>query len=105
MSLRAIKKRSLGRLQLLSWLNSFLESDYAKIDHLGDGVAYMQILDAVFPKKVPLHKLNFDAQSEDERLSNLRILERSFEHVGLKKDIQAKRLAKCIAEHLTKHAS
>ena len=63
MSMRALKARSLGRLELLAWVNSLLESDYSKVEHLGDGVAYLQVLDAVF-RDAPLHRLDFNARDE-----------------------------------------
>lgn len=52
MSMRAIKARSMGRLALLSWLNELLESDYSRVEHLQDGIAFAQIFDALFPGKV-----------------------------------------------------
>ena len=52
MAMRVIKARSLGRLQLLEWLNAFLESDYSRVEHLKDGIAFAQVLDAVNPGKV-----------------------------------------------------
>ena len=82
-------------MELLSWLNSLLETDYTKIDHLGDGVAYLQVLDAVYPNSVPLHKLDFGAKSEQARLKNLRLLQRTLTQLGIKKEIPVKRMAKC----------
>ena len=52
MAMRAIKSKSMGRLQLLEWLNAFLEADYSRVEHLKDGIAFAQILDAVNPGKV-----------------------------------------------------
>ena len=66
MSLRAIKARSLGRLELLAWVNEFLEMDYSKIEHLADGIAFCQIFDACYTpvKRVQvcitsLHRFSF----------------------------------------------
>ena len=53
--------RVLGRAELLEWLNSAVEADYTKIEQLADGVAYMQLLDAAFPKSVSLVQLNCNA--------------------------------------------
>ncbi len=50
--------KSLGRLELLKQLNDFLETDYTKIEHLKDGVAFCQIIDAAYPGVLPLSKLN-----------------------------------------------
>ena len=95
MSVRAIKARSVGRLELLSWLNKLLESDYSKVEHLGDGIAYAQIFDAIYPKKVDLHKLNFNAKDEDARVKNFTVLENALAKCGVKRNVNARRLAKC----------
>ena len=52
MAMRVIKSKSMGRLQMLEWLNAFLESDYSRVEHLKDGIAFAQVLDAVNPGKV-----------------------------------------------------
>ncbi|OQS00118.1 microtubule-associated protein, RP/EB family [Thraustotheca clavata] len=85
MSIRKLKARGIGRFELLNWLNEFLETDYTKIEHLADGIAYCQVFDVVFPGKVPLHHVNFHAQYEPEYERNFRIL---------KKEIPIKKLVK-----------
>jgi hypothetical protein len=50
--------QKLGRLQLLQQLNNFLETDYQKLEHLKDGIAFCQIIDATYPGTVQLEKLN-----------------------------------------------
>jgi hypothetical protein len=42
MSLTTRKGKGLGRLELLAWLNSFVEADFTW-DSLSDGVAYNQV--------------------------------------------------------------
>ena len=96
MSLRTIKARSLGRLELLEWVNTLLDADYSKVEHLGDGVAYMQILDAIHPNLlVPLHKINFNARTENTKISNLRVVQHALEAHGIKKELPIKQMAKC----------
>ncbi|KAF1794791.1 Nitrophenylphosphatase-like domain [Phytophthora cactorum] len=97
MSLRKLKWRGIGRLELLAWLNEFLQTDYTKvrkslgyqtssdtcplwecdiasvgtcmqIEHLADGIAYCQIFDALYPGKVNLQRLNFQARTEMDRI-------------------------------------
>eukprot|EP00949_MAST-11_sp_MAST-11-sp1_P003627 g3627.t1 len=89
------RARSLGRLELLKWLNSFLESDYSKVDHLGDGVAFLQVLDALFPRRVDLHRVDFHAADEDARIRNLNLVQDTLDKLGLKREIPVRRLAKC----------
>ncbi len=33
-------RNTMGRMELLSWINTLVETDYQKIEHLCDGVAY-----------------------------------------------------------------
>ena len=48
---------SVGRLELVSWLNN-TQCDYASVTDCSDGVAFCQLLDAVYPgARVHLHKL------------------------------------------------
>jgi RP/EB family microtubule-associated protein len=75
MAMRRIKFKTPGRLELLAWLNKLMQTDYAKVEQLCDGVAYLQIFDAVLPNAVPLHRVRFDARSKFDCLHNLSILE------------------------------
>ena len=70
-----MKGKTLGRLELLSWVNDSLETDYPKIELLSDGIAYAQFLDAVHPNVVPLWKLNFQAKHKDDCARNLKLTE------------------------------
>ena len=92
---RQIKHKSLGRYELLKWLNTFLEADYSKIEHLGDGLAYCQIFDAIFPGQVPLHLLNFNAKTISQKKRNLKVLEDVFTKCGIKKEVPIVELASC----------
>jgi hypothetical protein len=49
---------TLTKGELLRWLNAELGADYHRIELLADGVAYLQLLDALNPGSAPLHKLN-----------------------------------------------
>lgn len=50
-----------------------LLNGFRQVEDLGDGIAYCQILDAIYPGKVQLHKLNFGARTEDQKMRNLRV--------------------------------
>ena len=49
---------SLGKADLLAWINHAAESDYMNIEALSDGIAYAQLFDAVHPGSIPLTRLN-----------------------------------------------
>ena len=58
----------------LGWLNDTLQTDYSKVEDCGDGVAYLQLADAILPGKVPLERMHFTCRSRDDRERNLNIL-------------------------------
>ncbi|KAG7401916.1 hypothetical protein PHYBOEH_009496 [Phytophthora boehmeriae] len=96
MSLRKLKWRGIGRLELLAWVNEFLETDYTKIEHLADGIAYCQIFDAMYPGKVNLQQLNFQARTEMEYERNLKVLKRTFQLCDIRKEIPIRKLVQGI---------
>ena len=66
--------KSLGRLELLQWINDFCETDYAKVEACSDGIAFCQILDAVHPQcGIPLQKLCYTAKNKDDCARNLQL--------------------------------
>lgn len=96
MSLRKLKWRGIGRLELLAWLNEFLQTDYTKIEHLADGIAYCQIFDALYPGKINLQRLNFQARTETEYEHNFKVLRRTFHRCDIRKEIPARKLVQGI---------
>jgi RP/EB family microtubule-associated protein len=66
----------------------------AQIEHLCDGIAYCQIVDALYPRKIPLHKLNFKARGQIECLHNLRIVQRAFKSCDIDKEVPVDNLSK-----------
>eukprot|EP00899_Mesostigma_viride_P022614 jgi/Mesvir1/3537/Mv12008-RA.1 len=86
--------KRLGRMELLAWMNDFLQTDYDKIQSLSDGIAYCQLVDAVFPGKVPLHKLNFNVQRHEDAEKNLRVLQAALNKLGIAKQVDVPALSR-----------
>eukprot|EP01087_Luapelamoeba_hula_P018935 TRINITY_DN6189_c0_g1_i1.p1 TRINITY_DN6189_c0_g1~~TRINITY_DN6189_c0_g1_i1.p1 ORF type:complete len:379 (+),score=113.03 TRINITY_DN6189_c0_g1_i1:59-1195(+) len=84
----------IGRQALLGWLNDFLQSDYERVEQLCSGVAHCQLMDAIYPGKVPLHKVNFDAKFDYEYARNFKVLQEVFKDVGLPKVIDVNQILK-----------
>eukprot|EP01062_Namystynia_karyoxenos_P058696 TRINITY_DN5019_c0_g1_i1.p1 TRINITY_DN5019_c0_g1~~TRINITY_DN5019_c0_g1_i1.p1 ORF type:complete len:343 (+),score=129.36 TRINITY_DN5019_c0_g1_i1:92-1030(+) len=83
-----------SRSELLQWLNDLLGLQYSKVEQCCSGIAHVQILDALFPGTVPLHKVNFSAKLEHEYIGNLKVLQNAFIANGIKKVIEIERLVK-----------
>ncbi|QDZ20491.1 microtubule plus-end binding protein [Chloropicon primus] len=86
-------ERRLGRYELMSWINSFLRIDYTKVEEFSDGIAYCQVVDALIPDSVPLHKLAFHPSSKEEKIRNLKVLDRALAKEKLSKALDVMALA------------
>eukprot|EP01061_Rhynchopus_euleeides_P045338 TRINITY_DN8096_c0_g1_i1.p1 TRINITY_DN8096_c0_g1~~TRINITY_DN8096_c0_g1_i1.p1 ORF type:complete len:231 (+),score=55.82 TRINITY_DN8096_c0_g1_i1:45-695(+) len=83
-----------SRTELLDWLNNTLSLNYSKVEQCCSGLAHLQLLDAMHPGKVQLHKANFDAKLEHEYINNFKVLQSAFNSVGIKKVIEIEKLVK-----------
>ncbi|KAJ9464617.1 Microtubule-associated protein RP/EB family member 1A [Diplonema papillatum] len=84
----------IGRIELLNWMNEFLDSEYAKVEQACDGVAYAQIIDCACDMRLPLHKFSFAARNEDDYARNLTLLQQEFKKLGIDHPVPVDRLAK-----------
>eukprot|EP00756_Hemistasia_phaeocysticola_P058128 Hpha_TRINITY_DN34740_c0_g1::TRINITY_DN34740_c0_g1_i1::g.178081::m.178081/K10436/MAPRE; microtubule-associated protein, RP/EB family len=83
-----------SRSELIHWVNEFIGLNYSKVEQCCSGIAHIQIVDALFPGTVPLHKVNFSAKLEHEYINNLKVLQNAFSANGIKKVIEIERLVK-----------
>jgi len=83
-----------GRIELLNWLNSTFGFSYTKVEQCCSGAAYCQILDAIYPGEVALHRVKFQANLEYQWVANFKVLQSAFDKVGLKKYIDIQKLTR-----------
>eukprot|EP01094_Clydonella_sp_ATCC50884_P015092 TRINITY_DN25670_c0_g1_i1.p1 TRINITY_DN25670_c0_g1~~TRINITY_DN25670_c0_g1_i1.p1 ORF type:complete len:295 (-),score=71.44 TRINITY_DN25670_c0_g1_i1:94-978(-) len=83
-----------GRMELLRWINTFLELKYAKIEQVCSGAACAQIVDALYPKSVPLYRIKFDAKHEYEYIQNWKVVQSAFDKLGIDKHINIQLMVK-----------
>mmetsp|Transcript_979 Transcript_979/g.1224 ORF Transcript_979/g.1224 Transcript_979/m.1224 type:complete len:125 (+) Transcript_979:199-573(+) len=76
-----------GRLELLAWLKDFFGFNYTKVEQCANGAAYCQIFDAIYPGKLALHRVKFNAKHEHEFIHNYKILQSAFESCNLKRSV------------------
>ena len=50
-------------------------------------------MDAVFPGKIALHKLNWHARTYDDRLKNLKLLDKAMRECGITRALNAEKVA------------
>lgn len=83
-----------GRAELLSWLNNLLQLGYTKVEQTCSAAAHCQVMDSIYPGKVPLYKVNFDARQEYEYINNFKVLQSVFDKMGIDKSIDVQKLVK-----------
>lgn len=79
---------------LISWVNTLLELEISKIEQLGTGAVYCQIVDAMFPGKVAMQRINWLAKNEWEFINNYKILQQAFAKCKIQKHIDIEKLSK-----------
>ncbi|OZJ03045.1 hypothetical protein BZG36_03710 [Bifiguratus adelaidae] len=80
--------------ELLGWLNELLQINYTKVEQVGTGAAYCQILDSIYGD-VPMKKVKFEARHDYEYVGNYKILQTAFDRHRVDKIIPVERLMKC----------
>ncbi|KAK2958670.1 putative Microtubule-associated protein RP/EB family member 1 [Blattamonas nauphoetae] len=84
----------ISRTELLNWVNETLQLNYAKLDLCSNGAAFAQIVDVIFPGKVPMGRINWNAKYDYEFEKNYKIIQDTFTKVGVDKVIDVARLCK-----------
>ncbi|KAF8319745.1 microtubule binding protein [Clavulina sp. PMI_390] len=83
-----------SRTELIQWVNDLLQTNYTKIEQLGSGGAYCQIIDSCYGD-VPMVRVKMAAKHEYEYLANYKILQNVFKSHKIDKPIPVDRLVKC----------
>ncbi|KAF9168487.1 hypothetical protein DFQ27_006361 [Actinomortierella ambigua] len=83
-----------SRQELLAWVNDLLRLNYTKVEQLGTGAAYVQILDSIYGD-LPMSRVKFSTKHEYEYLANYKVLQTALTTKKIDKAVPVERLMKC----------
>ncbi|KAG0278526.1 hypothetical protein BGZ95_003795 [Linnemannia exigua] len=83
-----------SRVELIAWVNELLGLGYTKVEQLGSGAAYAQIMDSIYGD-LPMNRIKFATKHEYEYLGNYKVLQNCFTARKIDKIIPIDRLMKC----------
>lgn len=81
-----------SKRELLGWINDFFAVNYTKVEECATGAIYCQVCEAIWPGKVPLHKVKWDARSDYQFAENFKIVQGVFSKMGIQKPIPTTKL-------------
>lgn len=85
---------NLSRMDILQWINGSLQSGYGKIEELCSGVAYIHLMDMLFPGTVQFKKVKLNTKLEHEYINNFKYLQSLFKKHGVDKEAPIEKLVK-----------
>ena len=83
-----------SRTELLKWIEDVFHVNYTKVEQCANGALYCQILDAIFPGRVAMKRVNWNAKHEYEFIKNYKVLQSAFDRLGIEKHIEVEKLIK-----------
>eukprot|EP00602_Paraphysomonas_sp_CaronLab_P010138 CAMPEP_0185030316 /NCGR_PEP_ID=MMETSP1103-20130426/17211_1 /TAXON_ID=36769 /ORGANISM="Paraphysomonas bandaiensis, Strain Caron Lab Isolate" /LENGTH=311 /DNA_ID=CAMNT_0027565395 /DNA_START=25 /DNA_END=960 /DNA_ORIENTATION=+ len=83
-----------GRKEIVDWINQTLQINISKVEQTCSGAIACQLLDVMYPDKVPMHKVNWGAKQEFEYIQNYKVLQTCFTKLHIDRHVDVDRLIK-----------
>jgi len=86
--------QNLSRHDMLAWVNGSLQSQIGKIEEMGTGAAYCQLMDILFPGTIPLKRVKYSSKQETDAINNFKILQSAFKKLNVDQSVEVDKLVK-----------
>merc|ERR1712172_474196 len=86
--------QNLSRHDMLAWVNGSLHSQIGKIEEMGTGAAYCQLMDILFPGTIPLKRVKYSSKQETDAINNFKILQSAFKKLNVDQSVEVDKLVK-----------
>ncbi|KAG6613919.1 microtubule -associated protein EB1 [Phytophthora cinnamomi] len=83
-----------GRKEILDWINGLCAVNLAKVEQTCTGAVACQILDAMYPGKVQMSKVDWAANKDYEYIQNYKVLQKAFMQLKIDKHVEVDRLVR-----------
>merc|ERR1712032_1025403 len=90
----SVTNENLSRHEMLAWVNGCLQSQMAKVEELGSGAAYCQLMDMLFPGVIQLKRVKFNSKQEHENINNFKLLQAAFKKMNVDQAVDIDKLSK-----------
>nr|CCA23562.1 microtubule associated protein EB1 putative [Albugo laibachii Nc14] len=81
-----------GRKEILDWINQTCHTNLTKVEQTCTGAIACQILDSIYPGKVPMSKVDWSANKDYEYIQNYKVLQKCFTNLKIDKYVDVDRL-------------
>ena len=81
-----------GKSTLLTFFNELLDLNLTKIEQTATGAVACQLTDYIFPGSIPLSRINWEARSDYEYVSNYKLLQAAFAKHSVKRYVDVGKL-------------
>lgn len=81
-----------SRSELLEFFNELLDMSLTKIEQTATGAVACQLVDYIFPKSIPMKRVNWEAKSDYEYIENYKLLQKAFNKHRIQKHVDVDRL-------------
>jgi len=81
-----------SRKEILDFINNLLNLNLTKIEQTASGAVACQLTEYLFPKSIPMSKVNWEAKSSHEYVANYKLLQNAFTKNKIRKHVDVDKL-------------